>query len=324
MVPRLSVLDQSPVGAGFTPADALRASVDLAQAAEEWGFVRYWVAEHHGSPGFAGSAPEVLAAVLLARTGRMRVGTGGVLLPRYSPVKVAEVFGVLASLYPDRVDLGLGRAGGPAHDFPERVRALRVLLGMDGAEPEAGEGAQVPPVPPRMWLLGAGGRSAALAGELGTDYAFAHFLDPRPARESLAAYRTAFAGRVGRPAPGGVLAVRVVTAESEDRAEALAHSVLLWRSRKDLGEDLPLPTPEEAVGHRWTSLEVQRAAVRRASLVWGTPEQVARRLAALAGEHGVDEIMVNTLTCDPRDRLASYRLLAEVSAAGLLPAPADV
>lgn len=151
------------------------------------------MAEHHGSPGFAGSAPEVLAAVLPARTSRMRVGTGGVLLPRYSPVKVAEVFGVLASLYPDRVDLGLGRAGGPAHDFPERVRALRVLLGMDGAEPEAGEGAQAPPVPPRMWLLGAVGGSAALAGELGADYAFAHFLD---------AFGTAFvAGRNRVPGP---------------------------------------------------------------------------------------------------------------------------
>ncbi|MFE2261033.1 MsnO8 family LLM class oxidoreductase [Streptomyces griseosporeus] len=324
MVPRLSVLDQSPVGAGSTPADALAASVDLAQAAEEWGYVRHWVAEHHGSPGFAGSAPEILAAVLLARTRRMRVGTGGVLLPRYSPVKVAEVFSVLASLYPDRVDLGIGRSGGPAHDFPERVRALRVLLGLDGDGAEAEPGTLVPPVPPRMWLLGAGGRSAALAGELGADYAFAHFLDPRPARESLAAYRAAYAERTGRPAPGGVLAVRVATAESEERAEALAHSVLLWRSRKDLGEDRPLPTPEEAAAHRWTSLEVQRAAVRRASLVWGTPEQVLRRLAALAEEHGVEEIMVNTLTCDPRDRLASYRLLAECAAAGAPAATARV
>ncbi|MET8563762.1 LLM class flavin-dependent oxidoreductase [Streptomyces flaveolus] len=165
-----------------------------------------------------------MAAALLAGTSRTRVDTGGVLLPRYSPVKAAEVFGVPASLYPGRVDLGLGRAGGPARDFPQRARAPRVLLGMDGAEPEAGERAQVPPVPPRMRLLGAGGRSAALAGEPGTDYAFAHFLDPRPARESLAACRTDFAERAGRPAPGGVLAVRVITAESEHRAEALAHS----------------------------------------------------------------------------------------------------
>jgi luciferase family oxidoreductase group 1 len=311
---RLSVLDQSPIGAGFSSADALHASVELAQAAEEWGYVRYWTAEHHGSPGFAGTAPEILAAILLARTRRMRVGTGGVLLPRYPPAKVAEVFGVLASLFPGRVDLGLGRAGGPAHDYPQRVRAVRLLLGLDGDG--APTGAEVSPaaVNPRMWLLGAGLNSGELAGRLGTDYAFAHFLVPGPARAALASYRAAYTEQTGRPSPGGVLAVRVVTAESEDRAEALVQSVLLWRSRKDLGEDLPLPTPEEALAHRWTALEAERAVARRDSLVWGTPDQVHRRLTALAAEHGVDEVMVNTLTCDPADRLTSYRLLAEVFA----------
>ncbi|MGV9918188.1 MsnO8 family LLM class oxidoreductase [Streptomyces cellulosae] len=313
--PRLSVLDQSPVGSGFSPADALHSSVELAQAAEELGYVRYWTAEHHGSPGFAGTAPEILAAILLARTRRMRVGTGGVLLPRYPPAKVAEVFGVLTSVFPGRVDLGLGRAGGPAHDYPQRVRAVRVLLGLDDEGPATGEeGSSVATALPRMWLLGAGLNSGLLAGELGSDYVFAHFLVPGPARAALASYRTAYAEHTGRPAPGGVLAVRVVTAESEDRAEALAQSVLLWRSRKDLGEDLPLPTPEDALTHRWTALEAERATVRRDSLVWGTPDQVRERLTALAAEHGVDEVMVNTLTCDPADRLTSHRLLAEVFA----------
>jgi luciferase family oxidoreductase group 1 len=312
--PRLSVLDQSPVGAGFSPADSLRASVELAQAAEELGYVRYWTAEHHGSPGFAGCAPEILAAVLLGRTRRMRVGTGGVLLPRYSPAKVAEVFSVLASVFPGRVDLGLGRSGGPAHDYPQRVRAVRVLLGLDGADPLAGgETGLVPPVRPQMWLLGAGASSALLAGELGTGYAFAHFLVPEPARQALASYRAALA-KHGLPGRGGVLAVRVVTAESEERAEALAQSVLLWRARKDLGEDLPLPSAEDARNHRWDSLEAERADVRRRSLVWGTPEQVRERLTQVAAEHGVDEIMVNTLTCAPEDRLRSHELLAEAFA----------
>ncbi|MFF0794929.1 LLM class flavin-dependent oxidoreductase [Streptomyces spiralis] len=146
-----------------------------------------------------------------------------------------------------------------------------------------------------------------MAGELGSDYAFAHFLVPGPARATLASYRAAYAEHTGRPAPGGVLAVRVITAESEDRAEALAQSILLWRSRKDLGEDLPLPAPKDALTHRWTALEAERAAIRRDSLVWGTPDQVRERLTVLATEHGVDEVMVNTLTCDPADRLASYR-----------------
>ena len=312
--PRLSVLDQSPVGAGFSPADSLRASVELAQAADELGYVRYWTAEHHGSPGFAGCAPEILAAVLLGHTRRMRVGTGGVLLPRYSPAKVAEVFSVLASVFPGRVDLGLGRSGGPAHDYPQRVRAVRVLLGLDGADPLAGgDTGLVPPVRPQMWLLGAGASSALLAGELGTGYAFAHFLVPEPAREALASYRATLAEH-GRADRGGVLAVRVVTAESEERAEALAQSVLLWRARKDLGEDLPLPSAEDARKHRWDSLEAERADVRRRSLVWGTPEQVRERLTELAAEHGVDEIMVNTLTCAPEDRLRSHELLAEAFA----------
>lgn len=314
--PRLSVLDQSPVGSGFSPADALQSSVELAQAAEEWGYVRHWTAEHHGSADFAGSAPEVLAAILLARTRRMRVGTGGVLLPRYPPAKVAEVFGVLASVFPGRVDMGLGRAGGPAPDYPERLEAVRRLVEAD-AGPSGGSR-----VPPRMWLLGTSVNSALLAGRLGTDYAFAHFLVPGPASAALAAYRTAYTGRTGRPAPGGVLAVRAVTAESEERAEALAQSVLLWRSRKDLGADLPLPTPEEASRHRWTALETERAVVRRGGLVWGTPDQVQERLTALAVGHGVDEIMVNTLTCDPADRLRSYRLLAAAFGAETRLAPA--
>ncbi|WP_037859715.1 MsnO8 family LLM class oxidoreductase [Streptomyces sp. SCSIO 75703] len=321
--PRLSVLDQSPVGTGFSAADALHASVDLAQAAEEWGHVRYWTAEHHGSPGFAGSAPEILASVLLARTERMRVGTGGVLLPLYPPAKVAEVFGVLASLFPGRVDLGLGRAGGPAHDYPQRVRAVRRLMDLDGDGPPAGAGVNpVATVRPRMWLLGGGVGSAFMAGELGTDYAFAHFLVPGPARAALTSYRSAYTEHTGRPAPGGVLAVRVVTAASEERAEALAQSVLLWRSRKDLGDDLPLPTPAEALRHEWTALEAERAEVRRGSLVWGTPEQVRERLTELAARHGVCELMVNTLTCDPADRLDSHRLLAEAFAARPRPAAA--
>ncbi|MFZ4273392.1 MsnO8 family LLM class oxidoreductase [Streptomyces arboris] len=258
---RLSVLDQSPVGEGSSHADALLSSVDLAQAAEEWGFARYWTAEHHGSPGFAGSAPEILAAVLLARTSRMPVGTGGVLLPRYPPAKVAEVFAVLASLYPGRVGMGLGRAGGPAADYPERVSQLRRLLGMDGragdgtAEAEADRLVGAPAVPPRMWLLGAGAGSARMAGELGTDFAFAHFLAPDQAEGALAAYRGLLAGRNAAAGSPGVLAVRAVTAESEAEAEALAHSVCCCGGRGRIwGRTCPCPRPGRrgtTGGRRW-------------------------------------------------------------------------
>ncbi|MEU6862180.1 LLM class flavin-dependent oxidoreductase [Streptomyces sp. NPDC046876] len=301
---RLSVLDQTPVGEDHTPDQALRASVDLARAAEALGYTRYWAAEHHGSPGFASSAPEILAGALLAHTSRMRIGTGGVLLPRYDPGKVAEVFSVLASLYPGRVDLGIGRAGGPAHDFPERLARLRALLGPAGVVPHA-------PVAPQMWLLGAGRESARLAGQLGTEFAFGHFFSPAGGPAAFGHYRAEFEAATGRRTRGA-LAVRVVTADSAGRAEELAQSLLLWRARKDLGHDLPMPSYETTRRHRWTGAELERAKVHRTALVSGTPEQVHSTLTALAVGHGVDELIVNTLTPDPADRQRSYELLAEV------------
>src|SRR5437879_3899015 len=196
MTIRLSVLDQSPISEGGSVQDALRATVEAARVADDLGVTRYWLAEHHNSPGFAGVAPEALAGVLLAGTRRMRIGSGGVLLPRYSPVKVAEVFAMLAGLYPNRVDLGIGRAGGPADDFPMRVATLLRQLS-DRRDLQ-------------VWLLGAGGTSAALAAELGTAFCYAHFLNPHDGIDTLATYRS-----------GGdraALAVRVFAAETDAKA----------------------------------------------------------------------------------------------------------
>jgi alkanesulfonate monooxygenase SsuD/methylene tetrahydromethanopterin reductase-like flavin-dependent oxidoreductase (luciferase family) len=290
VAPRLSILDQSPIGEGSTAADALRASVELAEAADELGVTRYWVAEHHGSPGFAGTAPEILVPILLGATRRMRIGSGGVLLPRYPARKVAEVFSILADLYPGRVDLGLGRAGGPAETFPHDVADLRRWLGDD----------------PQLWVLGASGSSAALAAEVGTAYAFAHFLNPGPGLESMATYREL------SPAPSSALAVRVIVADTESRANDLAASLLLWRSRKDLGDDRPIPAVETARNHRWTSAELERASFNSRALIAGTPDQVAPILTDLAQLHGTDELIANVLTHDPADRLRTYQLLAQV------------
>lgn len=309
--PALSILDQSPVGEGFTSADALASTIEGAREAERLGYRRFWVAEHHWSPGFAGAAPEVLAAVLLARTSRIRIGTGGVLLPRYPAEKVAEVFGTLASLYPERVDMGIGRAGGPAERFPEQLSDLLGLLGMAGGSPQGRRVTALPAVPPELWLLGAGTGSAQLAGALGSGFAFAHFLNPGSSGSALDTYRDGYTRATGDRAPGGVLAVRAVTADTAERAEELALAMLLWRTRKDMGMDLPLPSAEEVRSHRWTPEETARAQVRRDSMVSGTPEEVRDTLAVLAKEHGVDELMVNTLTCDPAEQLRSYQLLAE-------------
>jgi luciferase family oxidoreductase group 1 len=307
MTMRLSVLDQSPVSEGATPADALRSSVELAQEADRLGFLRYWVAEHHNSSTFAGTAPEILAATLLMCTRRLRVGSGGVLLPRYEALKVAEVFQVLAALHPGRVDLGIGRAGGPAQRFPEQLAALRRYL---GALPPGAE-------QPVLWLLGAGGESARLAADLGTSFCFAHFLAPELAAAALRTYRSEPAGPLPGPHAGSALAVRLVVAGTAAEAADLARCFLLWRSRKDLGHDEAFPSIGTARRHRWTTAEDARAAANSEALIAGTPEQVQAELTALAAAHLVDEIVVNTLTHDPADRLASYRLLAETVAVGV-------
>lgn len=301
MTPRLSILDQSPVGEGMSAADALAATVRLAQVADALGVTRFWVAEHHFSPSFAGSAPEILVAALLARTRHLRIGSGGVLLPRYESTKVAESFRVLAGLFPCRVDLGIGRAGGPADRFPRQVAEL-----LEGLAPDARDLMPSGTVAPEVWLLGGGTSSAALAAELGTEFCFAHFLNPAPGVAALEAYRRGPHTRLG------TIAVRVLVAEDEATASALARGLLLWRSRKDLGDDRPLPSAETVRGHRWTSAEMERAEVNSRSLIAGTPEQVRSALVRLADAHGVEELVVNTLTHDPEDRVRSYRLLADV------------
>lgn len=296
---------------GAAPADALRGSVQLARDAERLGLERFWAAEHHGSPGFAGSAPSILAAAALAATCRLRVGSGGVLLPRHEPATVAEQFRVLAALFPGRVDLGIGRAGGPAGSSPEQLVALFTSLGLaedPGVMPTCTE-------PPQIWLLGAGGSPAALAGQLGASYCFAHFLGSVAGVEAMASPREHVRARSRGPVPRAALAVRVIAADTAARASELAAGLLLWRSRKDLGQDRPFPALDTTARHRWTDAECTRAALHRRSLIAGTAEQVQVRLADLAVVHGVDELVVNTPTHDLADRLRSHQLLTEVVAA---------
>ncbi|MEU1447049.1 MULTISPECIES: MsnO8 family LLM class oxidoreductase [Streptomyces] len=298
MTLRLSILDQSPIPAGGAPAEALIATLQLARSAECLGYHRFWVAEHHGAAGFAGTAPEIMVASLLENTRRLRIGSGGVLLPRYEPRKVAEVFRVLGALHPGRVDLGIGRAGGIARDFPRRFAEVIDLLG----KPYPGY------IPPTVWLLGAGSGSARLAGALGTRYAFAHFLSPQL---STAALDTFHGSGTVHASTRSALAVRVVVADTEAKAQELTAGFLLWRSRKDLGHNEPFPSPATVRSHSWTAEEDARVGHSGRQLVAGTPHQVKAALIGLARAHQVDEIIVNTLTHDPVDRLRSYELLAE-------------
>lgn len=303
MTLRLSVLDQSPVGETSSRVDAVRSTVRLATALDGLGYTRFWLAEHHDSPGFAGTSPEILVAAILERTKRMRVGTGGVLLPLYKVEKVAEVFRVLAALHPGRVDLGVGRAGGPAAGYPVQLAALLRLL-----EPAGQDEAAVGPFP---WLLGTSGSSSDLAASLGMGYAFGHFLNPAPAVEALASYRSSFVSTSARPEPRAALAVRVVVADSADAALDLTNTILLWRARKDLGQDLPFPAASTARDHAWSDSELARRAARSKNLVHGTPDSARHDLETLAARHHVSEIIVNTPLPSFDDRLLSYRLLAE-------------
>ena len=300
---RLSVLDQVPVTEHVPDrADAVAHGLRLAQDVETLGYHRIWFAEHHRSASFASPAPEMMAALALERTSTIRVGTGGILLPFYQAAKVIEVMGLLGQVHGDRVDTGVGRA---ALDDPAYAEKIHALVGALGAEHPA-----VPGEPDgRVWVLGAGGSAAPLAGDLGAGYVHGHFFVPRGGEKATAAYRDASTTKCHRPHT--VLAVRAITAEDPERAQQLADAMLLWRARKDLGYDGPIPSAGATATHPWTDAERTRAKARSTAIIAGTPDVVAQRLHDLAKDHSADEVMINTLTSDPDDRLSSYRLLAE-------------
>ncbi|WP_432543922.1 LLM class flavin-dependent oxidoreductase [Kineococcus sp. SYSU DK002] len=328
----LSVLDLSPVTTGSPPSAALRRSLDLARAAEGFGYHRYWVAEHHGSPAVV-SAPAVLIASIAAATTTLRVGAGGIMLPQHRPLHVAETFRALEALHPGRIDLGVGRA--PGADG-RTATALRRAAGPDGdrardvredladlhghvegfvpGHPLAGVTAMPTDVPlPPVWVLGSSDHGAQLAAEQGTGFAHAGHLGTVDPADVLERYRRAFTpsarpGR-GRPTPYAVLTVAVVVAERAGRAAELAHAATLAAVRSRLGAPAPLPTPQEAAAHRWTLAE-RHTAGRLPPLVAGTPGEVVPQLAGLAARTGADELMVVTEVHDPAERTRSYELLA--------------
>lgn len=299
---RLSILDQVPITEHTPAGEAASSGLRLAAEVEELGYHRIWFAEHHRSRSFASTAPEIMTALALERTRRIRVGTGGILLPLYSATKVAELMTLLGQIHGDRIDTGVGRAALDDPDYTDKIAALvHTLSAQQDMVPDEPEG--------RVWVLGAGGSSAPLAGSLGAGYTHGHFFVPRGGEVATAAYRAA-ASDSGRRSHT-VLAVRAVTAPTAERARALADAMLLWRVRKDFGHDGPVPSVETAERHAWTEEERTRARARAKAIISGTPEDVHAELAALVKTHRADEILINTLTSDPGDRLTSYQLLAE-------------
>jgi luciferase family oxidoreductase group 1 len=332
----LSVIDQSPIRASATPAEAIAETVALAGLAERLGYHRYWVAEHHSSAGLAGTAPEILVARLAAATSAMRVGSGGVMLSHYSALKVAETFRVLETLYPGRIDLGIGRAPGGdaltaralqqgpgtfgADYFPSQIADLIGFLRdtMPADHPFATVRAQPQgATAPELWLLGSSDQSAAVAAHFGCAFSFAHFITDQGGPEVMAAYRKYFQPSPWLAAPQGSIGIFVLCADSEAEARRLALSRELWRLRLGRGELGPFPSVAEAEAYAYSREDRLRIAVMRRRAVVGAPEQVRDQLLALGADYGVSEFVVVTICHDTAARQRSYELLAE--AFGLAP-----
>jgi luciferase family oxidoreductase group 1 len=324
----LGVLDQSPVSEGSDGAVALRRSIDLAVHAEELGYGRYWVAEHHGHAMIAGATPEVLIAAIAAHTARIRVGSGGVMLPHYSPLKVAENFAALCGLYPGRIDLGLGRAPGSDRqtmvalqrdrrqlapdDFPEQLAELLAYLEDDfpSGHPLA-RLAALPggPQRPDVWLLGSSPQSGLWASQLGLPYAFADFFSAAGAPIARR-YRDEFEPSVRRTEPYVAIAVAAVCAETDAEAERLASSRKMTAALRHAGRFIPLPPVEKALAFLAQNGE-GIPAERDQRVVVGSPEVVRAGLEEVADAYGADEVLVVTMTYDHAARRRSYELIAQ-------------
>lgn len=321
----LSVLDLAPVPSGSTPADAFRNMRELARHAERLGYVRYWLAEHHGMPSIASSSPEILIEHVASATERIRVGSGGIMLPNHAPLRIAEAFHTLATLHPDRIDLGIGRAPGTdpatsaalrpfdAEQFPQQLAELTALSRREFPAGHAfhrvrvvPEGVALPPV----WLLGSSGASARMAGELGMGYAFASHFSPAPAGPPVQAYRDAFVPSDPFPRPHAIVAVSAIAADTQEQAEYLATSMQLSWIRLQRGIFMPLPSPEEAAAYPYTEHDRAVAANYRRLQLVGTADQVRERISALVAETHADEVMVTTVVHSHEARMRSFELLA--------------
>ncbi|MDW3221217.1 MAG: LLM class flavin-dependent oxidoreductase [Acidimicrobiales bacterium] len=322
---RLSVLDQSPVPAGSTAGDALRNSIDLAVRCESFGCHRYWVAEHHNTGGLAGSAPEILIGHIAAATSTMRIGSGGVMMPHYAPLKIAENFRMLASLHPGRIDLGIGRAPGsdpvtmhalaPDHQpisiqkYPSMVAELDGFLhdSLPADSPFRGrvQATPVPPEAPALWLLASSPDSATYAAHFGLPLAFADFIAQTDGVPIVEAYRENYRPSERHPEPQVLVAASVICADTHEGAEELAAGVKLWRQR---GLQGPIPSPQEVRDHVDGPLAVPPS---RKPIIVGNPSTVATNVRAMADRYGADEFMAVTITWDHEARVRSYELLAD-------------
>jgi luciferase family oxidoreductase group 1 len=324
-MPLLSVLDLAPVPQGSTPGDALRRSRDLAQHAERWGYTRFWLAEHHNMIGIASAATAVAIGYVAEGTRTIRVGAGGIMLPNHAPMVIAEQFGTLASLYPGRIDLGLGRAPGTdqrtlralrrdpasAETFPQDVLELQAFFGplQPGQTVQAvpGTGLNVP-----LWILGSSLFGAQLAGMLGLPYAFASHFAPDALIQALQTYRARFEPSEQLARPYAMVGVNVIAAETDAEARRLFTTVQQSFTNMFRGARGLMPPPIDDIETYWTPAEKMQASGMLACSVVGSPETVRRGLERLIENTEADELMVASAIYDHAARLRSYEILADV------------
>jgi luciferase family oxidoreductase group 1 len=324
----LSILDLAHLRQGGTAKEAFHNTRVLARRAESLGYKRFWLAEHHNIRGVACSATSVLISYIANATSTIRVGSGGIMLPNHAPLAIAEQFGTLESLFPGRVDLGLGRAPGgdweaaralrgsvqdAGENFPAQLEELRRYLGE--AQPSQrvhaypGEGTNVP-----IWLLGSSDFSAQLAGKLGLPFAFAAHFQPGPLMPALHIYRSSFRPSPVLDRPHVMVGIPILVADSDEQAQFLATTPIQMFLNLIRGVPGPLPPPTRSL--EWTAEERQMVAAKFGAAVFGTPEQVAAQLNAFLEKTQADELMVVTNTYNFEDRLRSYELLANLAKQG--------
>ncbi|MEB1809295.1 MAG: LLM class flavin-dependent oxidoreductase [Bacillaceae bacterium] len=323
---KFSVLDLAPIVQGGSATDSFKNSLDLARHAEKWGYHRVWVAEHHNMPGIASSATSVLIGYIAGGTTKIRVGSGGIMLPNHAPLVIAEQFGTLESMYPGRIDLGLGRAPGSdqytahalrrdlrsGHDFPDQLAELRTYFAPDQHNQRVraypGEGIQIP-----IWLLGSSGFSAQLAGKLGLPFAFASHFSPEYTLPALNLYRQSFQPSEVLQEPYAMVGVNVIAADTDEKAQWLSTSHQQAFLSLIRNQPSQLQPPIESMEHLWTSIEKDAIEKQLGSSVIGSPETVKEKLQAFLDETQADEMIINSHIYDHNERFRSYEIVQEVA-----------
>lgn len=327
---KLSILDYSPVDEGLLPVDALAASVRLAQCVEEKGFNRFWVSEHHGVPATAGNSPEILMSRIASSTKAIRVGSGGVLLPNYSSLKIAENYQLLEALFPGRIDLGFGRAPGgdrrtskalndeKSESIPYSRKVADLLGFVTGKHLPGSQYAGMKALPetrdkPQPFVLGASGATAEIAAQSGLGFTFAHFINPRgDGPQAAEAYRAVFQSTEFSNAPAVIVAVFVAVGDTEEQAEEYADAFHLWLTYAESANTFDrVPSLATTSSHHWTPDELAVRERNRGRLIFGTASRVVAQLRELADAYGTDEVMINLMMPGESARIGAIHAITD-------------